>query len=309
MPFGKYENFDECLADNADKDDPAAYCAALHYKITGKWPGESSKGGSMKLTDKDIESLVKTYENKRVGNVQNLIDTWDDWAGSYTACVDVLTGKPGIDDPESLCAWLHYQAEGKWPGEASIKIEGIEYRAFPMAEIRALREDNIIEGHAAVFNKLSEDLGGFREQVSPGAFKQSIVEDDIFATFNHNPDLVLGRNRAGTLKLKEDNVGLRMTITPPDTQTGRDLFVLIERGDITGASFSFVTLEDGWDKLNGGEIRTLKRAKLLDVSPVTFPAYKQTDVAVAKRSWKQWHASQKPVQRELRKRKLQLIDK
>ena len=92
-------------------------------------------------------------------------------------------------------------------------------------------------GHAAVFNELSVDLGGFRETIKPGAFAESIKRDDIRALFNHDSDHVLGRNTSGTLKLKEDDVGLFTEVELPDTQLARDLATLIDRGDVSGMSF------------------------------------------------------------------------
>lgn len=137
-----------------------------------------------------------------------------------------------------------------------------------------------IEGYSAVFGQLSSDLGGFREQIAPGAFAESIKSHDIRALFNHDPNAVLGRNKAGTLVLSEDDNGLFMRVNPPDTQWARDVVALIERGDVTGQSFSFVVEEDSWDKQDAGWTRTLKKVRLYDVGPVTFPAYPQTDASV-----------------------------
>lgn len=147
-------------------------------------------------------------------------------------------------------------------------------------------EDKIvrtIEGHAAIFNEWSETLGGFfpyKERVLPGAFKDSIEKDDIRALFNHNPDYVLGRNKSGTLELKEDEKGLKVIIHPPDTQWARDLLVSIDRGDITQMSFGFIVESDRWGLEDGMDVRELHKVKLFDVSPVTYPAYPQTDVGV-----------------------------
>jgi HK97 family phage prohead protease len=152
-------------------------------------------------------------------------------------------------------------------------------------ETRADGDDSskTIIGHAAVFNELSENLGGFREIIKPGAFREAIEQDDVRALFNHNPDFILGRNKSGTLKLSEDERGLAIEITPPDTQVGRDLVVSMERGDITQMSFGFRVKAGGqsWGEDENGEIvRTLSDLKLFDVSPVTYPAYPQTDVAL-----------------------------
>lgn len=161
----------------------------------------------------------------------------------------------------------------------------IERREFVLDEIRVERSEDKppkVIGHAAVFNELSEDLGGFREQILPGAFKEAIKNDDVRALFNHNPDLILARNKSNTLSLKEDKTGLAIDFEPPDTQAGRDLLVTLERGDVNQMSFGFSVRPDGqsWEEDDEGQtIRTLTNIRLFDVSPVVYPAYPQTDVA------------------------------
>lgn len=168
-----------------------------------------------------------------------------------------------------------------------------EIRSFALDEIRIEERagKKLIRGHAAVFNQLSEDLGGFREQIAPGAFAEAITTDDIRALFNHNADYVLGRNLAKTLALSEDARGLAIEIEPPDTQVARDLMVSMSRGDITQMSFGFTVRPNGqnWAKADDGTVvRTLTRVRLYDVSPVTYPAYPQTDVAVRElRAWQE----------------------
>lgn len=156
---------------------------------------------------------------------------------------------------------------------------------LPLKEIRINESDGgtCIEGHAAVFDSWSETLGGifpFKEKVRKGAFTESICRDDIRALFNHDPNYVLGRNRAGTLELVEDDVGLRVRITPPDTSWARDITTSIRRGDISQMSIGFVVEDDEWSSKDGIDTRELKKVRLFDVSPVTFPAYTATDVGV-----------------------------
>ncbi|MBT9154466.1 MAG: hypothetical protein DDT39_01142 [Firmicutes bacterium] len=145
-------------------------------------------------------------------------------------------------------------------------------------------ESTKIRGYAAVFNSLSEDLGGFLEQISPGAFVDAIARDDVRALINHDSNLVLGRNRSGTLVMREDATGLGIEITPPDTQAARDLVELMGRGDVTQMSFAFsVSKEDqSWEQSGAGPwIRTVhKVARLYDVSVVTYPAYPSTSAAI-----------------------------
>ncbi len=164
-----------------------------------------------------------------------------------------------------------------------MKIE----RRFTAEEVRIEGDKGKLKitGHAAKFDSWSRDLGGFREKISKGAFKKAIKEDDVRALFNHDPSLLLGRTKAGTLALSEDKEGLYMEIDPPPTQLGRDLMELIERGDVSQQSFSFSVEKEEWKypKDKPAE-RTLVEVRLYDVSPVTFPAYEDTDVTVALRS-------------------------
>ena len=163
----------------------------------------------------------------------------------------------------------------------------LERRAFNFdMEIKADDETGKFVGHAAVFNEIGEGAF-FREQISPGAFKASIKKDDIRALRNHNSDYVLGRKKNGTLKLKEDDIGLAVEITPPDTQWARDLRESLRRGDIDQMSFAFEVLRETWDEED--ELRTLEKVKLWEVSPVTFPFYEGTDVSIRTREdiWNQ----------------------
>lgn len=158
-----------------------------------------------------------------------------------------------------------------------------ELRSFSLNEFRVDSADGMppkMFGHAAMFDSLSEDLGGFRERIAPGAFSKSLESADIRALFNHDSNIVLGRNKAGTLRLKEDKSGLAIEIDPPDTQVARDLIVSMQRGDISQMSFGFRTIQDQWAKVNNEWIRTLLEVDLFDVSPVTYPAYNSTDIAV-----------------------------
>lgn len=144
----------------------------------------------------------------------------------------------------------------------------------------------IIEGYAAVFNSDSENLGGFIEQIKPGAFKNALTRSDCVALFNHDSNYPLGRQTAGTLRLKEDKTGLYMEIDPPDTQYARDLIVSIERKDVKGQSFGFTVTSDTWEDTDKEVARrTINEVGILyDVGPVVYPAYPETDVAFALRS-------------------------
>jgi hypothetical protein len=160
----------------------------------------------------------------------------------------------------------------------------LERRAFEVTglEIRAEGEGpKKIVGYAAVFDSLSEPMWGFREKIQKGAFAASIPKDDIRALWNHDPNFVLGRNRAGTLKLEEDEKGLRIEITPPGAEWAQGLMESIQRGDVSQMSFGFSTQKEAWDETDPANIvRTLVQVRLYDVSPVTYPAYTETSVNV-----------------------------
>ncbi len=135
-------------------------------------------------------------------------------------------------------------------------------------------------GYAALFDSLSEEMWGMRELIAKGSFQETIKKDDVRMLWNHDPNFVLARNRSGTLTLREDDKGLYFEAVPPDTQWARDLIVTIKRGDVTQNSFGFQILDESWEKKDGKDIRTVKKVKLYDVSPVTYPAYPETQVWV-----------------------------
>lgn len=163
----------------------------------------------------------------------------------------------------------------------------VERRYIPNTEMR-VKDNNgvsVVEGHAAVFNVWSLDLGWFSERVLPGAFTETIKNDDVRGLWNHNPDYILGRNMAGTLKLYEDKVGLGYELQMPGTTYARDLLESIDRGDVSQNSFGFRTLQDNWFREPGEndtlqERRELVAVQLFDISPVTYPAYPQTDLNI-----------------------------
>ncbi len=174
------------------------------------------------------------------------------------------------------------------------KLEHRTYAVSMSIEKRGEAEQERIVGHAAVFDTVG-DGGWFREKIAPGAFTNSIGRDDVRALFNHNPDYVLGRNTAGTLTLREDEKGLWVEIDPPDTQFARDLKVSIARGDISQMSFGFEIISEERQKGIGNEpdLFTLREVKLWDVSPVTYPFYKETDVSVhGREAWATEHRTE-----------------
>lgn len=138
-----------------------------------------------------------------------------------------------------------------------------------------------IEGYAATFSA-EADLGTFREKIAPGAFRAAMA-GDILALLDHDRGKVLGRTRSGTLRLTEDAKGLSFSLDVPDTQSGRDVLALAERGDLGGMSFGFTVPEGGesWE----GQTRTLNTINLREVSIVSaWPAYEGTEIALRARN-------------------------
>jgi HK97 family phage prohead protease len=138
----------------------------------------------------------------------------------------------------------------------------------------------MVAGHAAVFNVITDIGGMFREKIAPGAFADTIDGGDIRSLFDHNSALILGRTKSKTLRLWEDESGLRYEVDLPDTQAGRDLRVSMDRGDIDGSSFAFRILKQSWDESGDVPLRTIEKVELYEVGPVTFPAYPEAEVGL-----------------------------
>lgn len=150
-------------------------------------------------------------------------------------------------------------------------------------ETRAEGKAPVIVGYAAVFDTETLIGGYFREKIARGAFADALPKSDVHALFNHDDNLVLGRARAGTLRLEEDDKGLKVEIDPPDTQDARDLMESMKRGDIDQMSFSWTMRggKESWDDSVDPPLRTIEKVgELYDVSVVTRGAYPQTEVAV-----------------------------
>ena len=149
-------------------------------------------------------------------------------------------------------------------------------------EIRMAEDsENTLIGYAAKYNVWSSPLIGFRERIADGAFDRAIEEkQDVRALWNHDSNFILGRTKSGTLKLETDDIGLKVRISPPDTTWAKDLMSSIKRGDVNQMSFGFTVRDDKWwqEENTGEPLRELRDVDLFDVSPVTYPAYEQTEV-------------------------------
>ena len=185
-----------------------------------------------------------------------------------------------------------------------LKVEQpeVERRTFQAKELRAATKDEkpVLEGLASVFNEYSEDLGGWVEIIEQGFF-DGVLENDVRALWNHDPNYIMGRTKSGTLEIEQHADGLFQRTYPPvvepeAAQWAKDLLVSIRRGDVDQMSFGFIVKstqrgdpEDGdeWYVLGDKIIRRLKKGgakELLDVSVVTYPAYPQTSVSANTRS-------------------------
>jgi len=183
----------------------------------------------------------------------------------------------------------------------------IERRDFAFEEDNELivesRADGraVIIGYAAVYHRLSLDLGGFREEILPGAFDKILNRQrgkgDVVALFNHDSNIVLGRSSSGTLELSSDDKGLKYVVTPPVSRA--DVLELIQRRDVRGSSFAFTVDKSGEGFRQGEDGKAIRQIRevsgLYDVGPVLVPAYPATSASVAMRSYEAWLAQQVPA--------------
>lgn len=153
-------------------------------------------------------------------------------------------------------------------------------------EIRKEGDQGIVYGYAAKFNEESELLGDDWVEVIEEGFFDEVLDDDVRCLFNHDSNLVLARNKATTLTLTVDSIGLRYEYTTPDITYAKDLAESIRLGNVSQNSFGFTTKETEWKKIENEDNsikwtrHLVKCKKLYDVGPVTYPAYTTTEVAV-----------------------------
>lgn len=166
-----------------------------------------------------------------------------------------------------------------WNKSKRMDPNEMQYRSF-LTEFNPAPEEKKIIGYAAIFNLLSEDLGGFREEIMPGAFTKTLQEADIRSFWNHNTDFPLGRVKSGTLQLEEDATGLHYIIDPPNTSYANDLKENIRLRNVDQSSFAFEIIKRSMRSKDGMPIQVLHEVRLIDVSPVSIPAYTQTWTAL-----------------------------
>jgi HK97 family phage prohead protease len=195
------------------------------------------------------------------------------WGGGGTR----RSAQRALDYATGVVDRLNEENEGRTKGETLSKLET---RVFEFdLELREEGDEMSLTGYAALFNSRSENLGGFTEVIAPGAFSRSLKSrNDVKLLWNHDTSAVMGSTRAGTLKLYEDEKGLRVEAALPNTTHGRDAKELIKRGDVSGFSFGFSMPGKGGDEWNSeGTERTLRSVRLHEVSLTPFPAYTATN--------------------------------
>ena len=160
--------------------------------------------------------------------------------------------------------------------EIKEQYKDAEKRTMGTIEVREADGDEmVLEGYAAVFNS-ETDLGAFREVIKPGAF-DDVMDNDVRALINHDPNLVLGRTTNGTLKLEQDERGLKYRVELGKQQYAKDFYESVKRGDISQSSFAFTIDKQSWNEER--TVRSVDKVRqLLDVSPVTYPAYSAATV-------------------------------
>ncbi len=162
--------------------------------------------------------------------------------------------------------------------EIRVRADRVEFRDAATDAKSA----GVLAGYAAVYERLSQNLGGFVENVAHGAFAQSLADNNpVLARYNHDDNQLLGTTEAETLRVSSNETGLPYEVDLPDTSVGRDVAVLAKRGDVRYSSFAFRTLEDAWSVTDQGfPLRTLVKVQLVDVAPVNNPAYRDTSVGM-----------------------------
>ncbi len=240
---------------------------------------------------KEMEENNRFMKKHDLRHIQKIEETDDS--------IIIYYGK-NVDDVEMIDEQDDEMDEADhYPGHEEEKTE---IRTNPNAEVRTfdvqdleLRMDGdkpTVVGYGAVFNSMSNDLGGFREFIAPNAF-EGRLEDDVRFLINHD-GMPLARTTNGTLRLSVDEKGLRYEADMPNTSTARDLMELLKNGTINQSSFAFTVEEDSWEVKDGMNIRTIdKVSQLYDVSSVTYPAYNAASSSVALRSMEEWQEKEK----------------
>jgi HK97 family phage prohead protease len=236
---------------NSNRDDPEYPGPGLvAHLLWGSGPSKRAAQRAMDYAD-GVVARIRAEERTMTDTTEKL----NRWADVARAIQKKIDGEPTVKEPE-------------------VRTTNTEF------ELRAEEGDGMtFTGYASVFNSSSEDLGGFREFVAPGAFKRSLqARNEIKLLWNHDTNEPLASVRGGSLQLVEDSHGLKVTAKLPNTTRGRDVAELLRSKVIDSMSFGFNVIKDSWS--NNGSVRTLESVRLSEVSVVTFPAYTATTATV-----------------------------
>ena len=239
------------------------------------WGGDAGQSWARQLSEKEDDRMASTAGEER--HIKNIEETEIEVIVTFGKSDELLQG-----DEETAGYGKHKDKEKYREARPAAKLE-----------VRALDDGGVtVEGYAAVFDQQTVIGGQWREQISPGAFRNAIDRDDVVFLINHT-GLPLARTRSGTLELFEDQRGLKMRASldmrDPDV---RSIIPKMQRGDLDKMSFAFIPTRQKWKDVNGKNLprRTIEEAELYDVSIVTTPAYSGTEIGL--RSLEQFRNSQ-----------------
>ena len=261
------------------------------------------KMNDMKIEKRHIREIIE--DDKTITIVYGKSDEWEGYIDNDMN--DTMEEEEVMEES--------YNKEDEEEDEKTFRNNNpnVEKRTFNLEskiETREVdgKEKNVVVGYGSVYNSRSENLGGFYEYISEGAFTDELINSsDVRALINHDPNLILARskNGEGTLKLNADAKGLKYEFEMPDTSYARDLLINMKNNNLNQSSFAF-TIPSGGDEWSsddaGNNIRTINKIdRLFDISVVTYPAYSQadSDVMVAQRGLKEYKETKKLVKHSL----------
>lgn len=242
-------------------------CGGLMYDA---WGGKAMLRWSAARVDEMNERMIDSAVRKALRSIAREHNNNNpDSKTTHVALGLIYQTLPG-EPKERVRAIRKYLAGEPQEQQRKAVAEGVQYRT---AEMRAAKDDLIVEGYAAVFDSVT-DIGPFQERIAQGAFSD-VLDDDVRLLINHD-GVPLARTSNNTMTLKEDEKGLYYRASLSNTQTGRDLYEMIKRGDINQSSFAFTI---GTESVDDEGVRVIEKVdRLIDVSPVTYPAYQAASV-------------------------------
>ena len=298
-------------------------------ELTGK--AKTALENKVKDHNEEIKELDLDWNAKVTLNT--LEKVFDRGVGAYKTNPGSV--RPSVSSPEQWAlarvnSFLYALKKGKYRGgkhdtdllpsghpvkeemeEKFIDMKNKEIRTIDVQdlELRMDGDNPVVVGYGAVFNSMSNDLGGFREYIGSEAF-EGRLEDDVRFLINHD-GMPLARTTNGTLRLSVDERGLKYEAKlNPNVSTSRDLMELLKDGTINQSSFAFIVEDDSWEMKDGMNVRTINKvSRLYDVSAVTYPAYNEASSSVALRSMKEWQEKEeaKKLEESLEAEKLEGI--